>query len=98
MIYVFDIDGTICYSKTNDYKDSKPILTRIEIINSLYDDGNTIIFNTARGQASGVDYTYLTREQLKKWGVKHHKLYMGKPAGDIYIDDKGITDTEFFKD
>ena len=38
----------------------------------------------------------LTRTQLIEWGVKFHDLFLGKPAGDIYIDDKGIKDEDFF--
>ena len=26
--------------------------------------------------------------QLKKWKVKFHKLIMGKPSYDLFIDDK----------
>ncbi len=29
-------------------------------------------------------------------GVNYHELFMGKPAGDLYIDDKGIKDEDFF--
>ena len=29
-----------------------------------------------------------TRGQLKKWGLKYHKLIMGKPSYDILFDDK----------
>ena len=32
----------------------------------------------------------LTKNQLKKWGIKHHYLIMGKPSFDILIDDKAI--------
>jgi len=35
----------------------------------------------------------LTLKQLKKWGVKYHKLYFGKPSFDLFIDDKSL----FFK-
>ena len=38
----------------------------------------------------------LTHKQLKDWEVKFHSLFMGKPAGDIYVDDKGIQDINFF--
>ena len=38
----------------------------------------------------------LTREQLQKWGAKHHGLFLGKPHGDIYVDDKGVKDEDFF--
>ena len=33
------------------------------------------------------------KETIKKWGVKYHKLIMGKPSYDLIIDDKSI----FFK-
>jgi hypothetical protein len=38
----------------------------------------------------------LTEKQLLSWGVKFHKLFLGKPAGDYYIDDKGVSDEDFF--
>jgi len=40
----------------------------------------------------------LTKEQLDGWGVRYHQLFLGKPAGDFYIDDKGIKDEDFFTD
>ena len=39
----------------------------------------------------------MTTDQLNKWGVKYHALFLGKPAGDIYVDDKGIKDEDFFR-
>ena len=39
----------------------------------------------------------MTTEQLTKWNVKYHDLFLGKPAGDIYVDDKGIRDITFFQ-
>jgi hypothetical protein len=105
MTYVFDIDGTICYTINSDYEGSKPIMERIKKINDLYDQGNTIIFQTARGMGrSGNSVAYadtafynFTKQQLASWGVKHHGLFLGKPAGDIYIDDKGCKDEQFFE-
>tara|TARA_B100000131_G_C18084417_1_gene599516 strand:+ start:747 stop:1100 length:354 start_codon:yes stop_codon:yes gene_type:complete len=104
-VYVFDIDGTIC-SKVDDgdYSKAKPIKNRIERINALYDQGNKIVFQTARGMGrSGNSQAYawkafgsMTHDQLQEWGVKYHSLFLGKPAGDVYIDDKGIADGEFF--
>ena len=45
MIYVFDIDGTICTKAVDfDYDGSKPIVERIKIVNQLYENGNIIIF------------------------------------------------------
>jgi len=105
MIYVFDIDGTICTKVTDgDYSKAEPLKERIRVVNMLYDQGNTIIFQTARGMGrSGNSQAFAwdffgkaTREQLNNWGVKFHSLFMGKPAGDIYVDDKGMMDTNFF--
>jgi hypothetical protein len=107
MIYVFDIDGTICTSALDlDYDNSQPLTERIEKVNQLYDDGHTIIFQTARGMGrSGNSVAYantaffkMTEEQLESWGVKYHRLFLGKPAGDIYVDDKGMKDEDFFTD
>lgn len=104
MIYVFDIDGTICDSVNSDYENASPLQKRIDIVNQLYDEGNLIIFQTARGMGrSGNSAAYahqafyeLTKQQLDSWGVKHHSLFLGKPAGDVYVDDKGIRDGDFF--
>lgn len=87
-IYV-DIDGTICQTNGNDYKNSIPIYKNIKKINELYNSGNIIIYWTARGMKSGLDYTELTKEQLQKWGCKYNDLIMNqKPNYDLLICDK----------
>lgn len=104
-IYVFDIDGTICTNTCGQYDKAEPFLDRIDIINSLYENGNTIIFATARGMGSTKNnqiaayskYYDYTEKQLKKWGVKFHSLFLGKPNGDLYIDDKGVSDKFFLE-
>lgn len=89
IIYV-DIDGTIC-TISKPYGDAKPILHHIDKINKLYDEGHTIIYYTARGRASKVDYTELTQKQLDEWGCKFTQLIMNqKPDYDLYICDKSI--------
>jgi len=99
MVYCFDLDGTLCSTDGNNYKDSKPKKDRIEIVNTLYKDGHTILIDTARGCVSGKNYFFFTMEQLKSWGVKFHTLRTGVKFGaDIFIDDKGIQDQQFFKD
>tara|TARA_Y100000592_G_scaffold91377_1_gene151460 strand:+ start:19475 stop:19801 length:327 start_codon:yes stop_codon:yes gene_type:complete len=104
MKYVFDLDGTLCTNTDGKYKDAKPIQERINKVNKLYDEGNEIIILTARGmgrykndcrKAYNHFYT-LTKNQLSEWGIKHHDLFLGKPSGDIYIDDKGERDENFF--
>ena len=106
MKYVFDIDGTICSNSDGDYDYAEPLQGRIDVVNKLYDEGHTIIFQTARGmgrtndnQLSAYALFYdLTLQQLENWGVKYHTLFLGKPSGDIYIDDKGIHDIDFFEE
>lgn len=96
-IYVLDIDGTICKTPKGNYKKAKPIKSRINKINKLYKEGNTIIFYTSRGYATGLNWEALTNYQLKKWKVGHHTVVFGKPYGDVAVDDKGINDKDFFK-
>lgn len=87
MKYVIDIDGTICTQEKN-YADAMPLLNRIEKINKLYDEGHTIVYFTARGTETGIDWREITERQFKMWGVKYHDLIFGKPAADYYLDDR----------
>jgi|TARA_R110001592_G_scaffold290818_1_gene560021 hypothetical protein len=98
MIIYVDIDETICVSPENrDYSLATPIKENIEKINKLYDSGDTIVYWTARGTGSGIDWRKVTEEQFIKWGVKHHDLKLGKPIYDLFIDDKNINSETFFK-
>lgn len=101
--FCFDIDGVIgeksdIKDMEGDYSNNIPNKNIIEICNKLYDAGHTIIIQTARGSGTGIDWSQKTEKQLKKWGVKYHKLYFGKPAADYYIDDKmlDIDNLRFF--
>jgi len=96
MTYCFDIDGTICSNTNGHYDQAQPIHERIKIVNKLYDEGNQIIFFTARGTTTKIDWKELTEKQLKEWNVSFHKLIFGKPEADLFIDDKGISDKLFF--
>jgi uncharacterized HAD superfamily protein len=88
MVIYVDIDGTICNSD-DGYVNAQPIFENIAKINKLYDEGNTIVYWTARGRASGTDWTELTNEQLIKWNCKFNKLIMNeKPSYDLLICDK----------
>ena len=104
MNYVFDIDGTICTSTDGDYSKAEPLAGRIQKINDLFDQGNRIIFFTARGMGSSdnnaqiarAKWEVFTKDQLAAWGVQYHTLILGKPSGDLYVDDKAISDLDFF--
>ena len=91
MVIYIDIDETICNSPNKpDYKDSTPIKENIEKANKLYDEGNIIIYWTARGTVTGMDWSDLTKKQFKEWGVKYHDLKFGKPYYDLFLDDKNM--------
>ena len=104
--YVFDIDGTICTSSNSEYENATPIQSRIKVVNDLYEEGHSIIFQSARGMGRSENsqayaraaFYEFTRNQLEEWGVKYHSLFLGKPSGDYYIDDKGVRDEDFFTD
>lgn len=97
MIIYVDIDETIC-TKAEDlnYANAKPIPERINKINNLFNEGNTIIYWTARGTMTGIDWREVTEKQFNEWGVKYHNLMFGKPAYDLFIDDKNINSERFF--
>lgn len=105
MNYVFDIDGTLCTDSQGDYESAQPLTERIALVNRLFDEGNQVILFTARGMGSSNNdskfatekWEVFTKAQLEKWGVKYHKLFLGKPSGDVYVDDKAFRDTDFFK-
>ena len=99
MHYVFDIDGTICTMPNSEstYEEAEPIIDRIEKINALFDTGNRGMRTFKNdGKKAHDKYYSLTYDQLNNWGVKFHRLIMGKPSGDLYVDDKGVKDEEFF--
>ena len=96
VIYV-DIDETICHREssvdfgvTHDYTKAKPIKENIEKINKLYDEGNTIVYWTARGSRKQIDWTELTTKQLNEWGANYHELKVNKPFYDVFIEDKAF--------
>ena len=109
--YCVDIDGTICSPTVGrDYHKAEPWQDRIKVLNKLYDEGNYIIYFTARAMGRFADLPHsvasvkakevlfeLTRQQLEEWGVKYNELIMGKPHADYFIDDKGVKDEDFFK-
>ena len=96
MIYYVDIDGTICCNTQGKYHEAAPYYDRIKRINNLYDEGHTIVYWTARGSNTGIDWTELTKKQLGEWEVKHHSIIMKKPHFDLYICDKSINSEDFF--
>lgn len=87
MRIIIDLDGTICTEeKTYSRCLAKPLEKAIESINKFYDEGNTIIIHSAR---SWQEFE-MTEHWLKSHGVKYHQLVLGRPIGDVWIDDRAI--------
>ncbi|MFI5351161.1 MAG: hypothetical protein ACHQ2Z_16575 [Elusimicrobiota bacterium] len=90
--FCFDIDGVIAtITPVSRYDEAKPIRSTVALINRLHARGHRIVLFTARGSMTGIDWSKVTRRQMKAWGVKHHELRFGKPAADYYVDDRMIT-------
>ena len=90
-----DIDGTICETPYVDgkwnYRESVPTQSHIDKINKLYEEGNEIVYWTARGSSTGMDWSELTEQQLKSWGCKYTRIEtQKKPSFDLFIDDKAM--------
>lgn len=94
--FCFDLDNTLCVTKNSLYQKSKPKKKAIKVVNLLFDKGHIIKIYTARymgrhnDKLNNKSQIYLKiSKQLKKFGVKYHKLFISKPSADVYIDDKG---------
>ena len=104
---MFDIDNTICKTKSFFYDKAKPKKKIIKIINQLYDNNYYIKFFTGRYMGRNNEnskyvakkYYLKTKKQLESWNVKFHELIMGKPSYDLHFDDKTYNslDKEFVK-
>jgi len=96
MIVYIDIDETIANTPDDrNYSMSTPIEENIVKANKLYDEGHTVVYWTARGSGTGIDWYDVTKDQLVQWGVKHHDLKLGKPMYDLFICDKAINSEDW---
>jgi len=103
-VIAFDLDDVICYrdneqGNVNKYFSCKPYYDMIDLVNQCYDQGAHIVIYTARGMTSFSGNPHdiyhnlyeLTKNQLDDWGVRYHKLAMGKLHYDLLIDDKAVS-------
>ena len=75
------------------------------MINSFYNKGHIIKIFTARFMGRNKDDSILAKKegfkftsiQLKKWNLKYHKLIMGKPSYDYFVDDKAFNNLSDLK-
>lgn len=95
-----DLDGTICsFRKQNEtYADVVPLPGAKEKIDSLKQQGHTIIIHTARNmQTQGHNIGKVlknvgktTLDWLDRYDIKYDEIYFGKPNADITIDDRSF--------
>lgn len=107
--FVLDLDHTLCIPNLSikeidkRYGEALPKEEMIARVNYLYSLGHTIIIHTSRGMLSCNSDLKLIKEKiepttllwLKKNNVSYHEIHFGKPYGDVYIDDKMISFSDF---
>ena len=95
-IFLFDLDNTLCTTKKNYYKNSKPIKKMIDRVNLLKNKGHIIKIFTSRYMGrNNENYKFVkkkyykeTIEFLNKWEIEFDELILGKPSYDFFIDFK----------
>jgi hypothetical protein len=90
MKWIVDIDGTICNTTELSYTEATPKVDVIDFLNRRHDSGDEIIYWTARGATTGINWYHVTRAQLERWGCRYTELRMNKPHYDIWLDDKAL--------
>jgi len=101
MRIVLDLDGVICsLKKPNEtYLEVQPNEDVISKMREWKKEGHYLIIHTGRHMRTcDGDVTEVikkigpvTTKWLKKWNVPFDEIHYGKPYGDVYIDDLGIT-------
>ncbi|MDL2304099.1 HAD family hydrolase [Bacteroides sp. OttesenSCG-928-D19] len=87
MQIIIDMDGTICTEeRTYSRSLAKPKEGAVDAVNALYKAGHTIIIYSAR--------TWMEYEMTVAWlanhNISYHQLILGKPIGDVWIDDRAL--------
>jgi len=101
MRIVLDLDGVICsLKKPNEtYLEVQPNEDVISKMREWKKEGHYLIIHTGRHMKTcDGDVTEVIKKigpvttiWLKKWNVPFDEIHYGKPYGDVYIDDLGIT-------
>ena len=95
MTFCFDIDDTICDTVYGNYASATVRPHMVDQLKRIHEAGHRIIFLTARGTVTGIDWRELTESQLQAWGILYDELHFGKPDADVFVGDKMINVSEF---
>lgn len=93
LIIAFDLDGTLStgiWWGEGPEPDSIP--ERVNKVNKMFLAGHVIIIHTARREWM----RHKTVCWLKSHGVMYHCLEMEKLGADLYVDDKAVSDVDYF--
>ncbi|MFV0499616.1 MAG: capsular biosynthesis protein [Bacilli bacterium] len=107
-VIVFDIDGTLCYSRKEgqSYLDIEPMQDVLDKLLEYHANGFYIILQTARqmrthegnvGRINAVTGKELFA-WLEKFDIPFDEVHFGKPwcgKNGFYVDDKAIRPNEF---
>jgi histidinol phosphatase-like enzyme len=102
MVYIFDLDGTLCeedgdfecFITDEDwheyYKYCTPMIDTISQVRAMYSYGHRIIIHTSRRSQ---DFT-VTKKWLEQHRVPFHELILDKPRADYYVDTNALRPEE----
>lgn len=92
MNIVVDLDGVIAKEKEGwDYTNCIPLPEAVDSMITLKNWGHTIIIHSSRFPE---DYD-VTISWLHRYKIPFDNLILGKPRGDLYIDDRGLRFTDW---
>lgn len=107
LVFVVDIDKTLCSkkTKTETYADVKPYNDIIEALNTLHNNGAEVYLESARNmltqgnnESKVIKNVGLTTLQwLDNNNVPYDGIKFGKTMGTCYIDDKALRPKEFMR-
>lgn len=85
---VVDIDGVLCEEtgRPDDYADRAPLQRGIAMVRKLKADGHEVVLHTARWEED----REVTEAWMREHEVEYDALVLGKPRGDLYIDDRAL--------
>ncbi len=75
MIYIVDVDGTICDSDRVNFSSAVARFNKIGEINKLYQQGHTIIYWATRSKK---EWKHVTHSQLAAWGCEYDVVIFGQ--------------------
>lgn len=95
-LIMVDMDGTLCIEQAFSpevCESATPVKEMIDKVNKCYID-NIIIIYTARRD----ELIPKTLEWLRRNNVRYHAISNIKVPGDVYIDDKMVSISEFLNE